>query len=94
MPVRAQVRPASVPQVHVAVAQPVRMHGTGVHVPRHAVRKEGAAKRMWRVRRQTNGARRVHHDHGVVGVRAVVVSAVNGDRQRLRKLDADQFQVV
>ena len=94
MPIRAQSRLTGVPQVHVAVAQPVRVQGTGIHAPRHAVRKEGAAKRLRRARRQTNGTRRFHRDHGVVGVHAIVVPAVNGHRERLRQLDALQLQVV
>ena len=90
VPVRTH-RFAVVPNMHVAVADPVRMQGTGVRVPRDAVRKEGAANRL-----AGQGARQaaVHHDDGVVGVHAVVVPAVNGDRQRVRQLDARQLQVL
>ena len=47
-----------------------------------------------RRRRNLDGGRRFHRNHGVVGVHAVVVPAVNGDRQRVRQLDARQLQVV
>lgn len=37
---------------------------------------------------------RVHRDHGVIGSRAVVVPAVDGNRQRWRHFDALQLQIV
>ena len=37
---------------------------------------------------------RVHRDHGVIGSRAVVVPAVDGNRERLRHVDALQLQIV
>ena len=77
--------------MHVAVAQPVRVQGAGIRVPRHAVRKEGAVKQR---RRNLDGGRRFYRNHGVVGARAVVVPAVNGHGEWLRQLDALQLQVV
>lgn len=82
--------------MQVAVAQPMLLQNGWVHALHRLLRKEGTIKRLWlhtTIHKQ-DGPIRAHRYHGIIRVGAIIVPAVNLNRERLRQLDALQLQIV